>query len=1001
MSKEPNVKSLSVNDAQGNPVRLTISTDIVDYMAAARVFGREDLSPAGAHGRFQKRLIAIPDRESAVVSPMVLSIGSNNGLCLVRKREGSAGEHWNLTDLSPTFQKFGVAGAQVRALGAAWTDDDRIAVAVAVDAGQPNTPSRVFVAYDLSSRSDWENLAWVDCGTRENIRVFGIRVLAETDGGWTVVLDGDAGRVDMLYLIRSKRAASFAQALVFNPAVDYQEILDFEVAIDDVSGSGIAVLGSSGNKRVLSFRPFPEYDGEGRPSVPPVIPLPCPEGASVIESGVPRNGGTDLYIGGQGIYLLAADQFDDQMNAKLVPVAGADAASNLEEIVVADSGDGAVSIWARKQNGDLVIANRAAGAAKDQWGKPLRLRDGVQAIAPVQGGRLVTTSLLVVYTNGQAAFVLRDAASGTWRESPVVVGSPEAAAKIACYGTAVRVLDEGGFPRVDLPVRVSASVLTHISLNQNSVFIGPGLEVAAKTDANGAVRIYDRVRSLTPAVYRLSFDGIPVSIDVNPAGGIYERFANITAAELRQATVARASGGEEPLLPPEFRDGGSRAGEVDGMVGALTQAANLAAQTTDVTTAGATRAQVGSPFSSLLRLDAAPAGYQWGIQVSANGIRPADGSFIATLANMEDSLTQVLSDFGDTLADLFEGLKARVQEGWAFIVRKAEQAFEFICALGNKIKRFVLKTLEQIGGFFTWLWNEIKTGVEKVWEFLKFLVNWDDILVARDVLVTVANEAISSMKSSVGALKEKSSAGFDFLIDQLNNWRTDLGLDVAKTSFAAQTREAGPEAQQKTDQATGNSAIGWVFDNLGSLFNQIVKIEGANPSQVLKDGAFNFVKELGSDQMNNLFETWEQLQKDASKIFNGQMPSFKDLTFETIRDMLVSIGSNAAIGLLRSLRDIVTRALDLLGETLEFLRSILFARIRFPFIEKLVQLVSPETRVDASVGVVDALMLMVAVPATITYKLIFGAAPFKRGEIPNLPFGRVAWRAGLTRSRSS
>src|SRR5665213_872866 len=202
MSTEPNVKSFQVDDVHGKSVHVTVSTDIVDYMASARAFGREDMARADAHGRFQKRLIAIPDRGTAVVSPMTLTIGSNNGLSLVRKTEAATGEGWKLTDLSAAFTKAGIPSPQVRALGAAWTDDDRIAVAVAVDDGQPDAPSRVFVAYDLSSKTDWENVPWVDCGAREKVRVHGIRVLgepAESGGGWTVVLDGDAGRVDMLY----------------------------------------------------------------------------------------------------------------------------------------------------------------------------------------------------------------------------------------------------------------------------------------------------------------------------------------------------------------------------------------------------------------------------------------------------------------------------------------------------------------------------------------------------------------------------------------------------------------------------------------------------------------------------------------------------------------------------------------------------------------------------------------------------------------------------------
>jgi hypothetical protein len=994
MSQEPNVKSFPVTDAKGVAARITVSTDIVDYMASARVFGQEDLAQPGAHGRFQKRMIAIPDRRTAVVAPMVLSIGSNNGLYLVRRQEGS-GEGWTRVDLAGSFAKFGLASVQVRALGAAWTDDDRIAVAVAVDSGDPSGSSRVFVAFDISSKSDWEKVAWVDCGTRESIRVHGIRVLRELNSSWTVVLDGDAQRVDMLYLIRSTAEPSFAKALVFNPAVDYQEILDFEVATDELSGSGVAVLGISGKTRVLSFRPFPNYSGP-QPSVPPVIPLPCPEGANVIESGITREKGADLYIGGKGIHLLPATEFYEQDDAKLTTLeAPSDAPeSEAQEIVVTDSGDGAAAVWSRKANGDLLFVNRAAGA--DAWSTPLRLRDGVHAIAAVPGGGLVTASVLAVYTDGRSAFLMRDAVAGTWRESPLLVGNADSVVKATCYGTAVRILDDGHAPRVKLPVKVSASVLASISVNGKNVFIGPGLEIPVETDHQGAVHIYDRVRSLTPAVYRLTFEGIPGSVDVNPAGGIYERFSTMSGEQLRKAKVPRAGGGEEPLLPAEFREG-ARAGEVDVLANALRQTATLGNGSANVTTTGARLVAAGAGFSSRLDLATVPAGYRWGIQAGPGGVRAATATVIDSLVEAGQTVGQFFADLGDTLADFFEGVKSRVQEAWTFVVHKAGQAFEFICALGNKIKKFVVETLEQIGSFFTWLWSEVKTGLEKVWEFLKFVFNWDDILMARDVLVSVVSEGLTHMKASAKTLREEAVKGFDSAIGQVNIWRTDIGLPPAKLkpvpageSFAASSRAAGPDAQNKVDQSTGNSVTGWIFEKIDDLFDQIVHIEGPKPGDVAFNALGKFVGGVVDDQLQNLVNTWEQIQTDIKRLFDDKMPGINDLNFETIKNLFVALGSNVVIGILTSLRDLVARAIDLLGDMVDVIRAALFAKVSFPFIEKLVELVAPGTKLDTSFRAVDALMLLVAVPATITYKLIFGEAPFKKGDAVDFPFGRVA-----------
>ncbi|HVL24750.1 MAG TPA: hypothetical protein VM450_11745, partial [Thermomicrobiales bacterium] len=254
----PRVVGFPVSDTHGRSGRVTVSTDIIDYIDSARTFGREDLADIGAHGRFQRRMIALPDRRLAVVTSMVLTIGSENGLYLVRKDEGSSVGGWSLIDLGAQFAHLVGGTPRVHALGAAWTDDDRVAIAVAVDNSPTDVRSRVLVAYDVSSRdTDWERIGWVDCGVRENVRLSGIRVLDEGDGTWTVVLAGDRGPDDIIYLLKSNRPAPFNRALIFSPAVTLDEILDFEAAVHPIFGGGLAVLGTSRGGRILAFRPFP------------------------------------------------------------------------------------------------------------------------------------------------------------------------------------------------------------------------------------------------------------------------------------------------------------------------------------------------------------------------------------------------------------------------------------------------------------------------------------------------------------------------------------------------------------------------------------------------------------------------------------------------------------------------------------------------------------------------------------------------------------------------
>jgi hypothetical protein len=987
----PRVVSFSGTSSQGKPVRFTVGTDIIDYVEAARSFGRDDLAAVGARGRYQRRMIALPDRQGEVVTPMVLTISNENGLYLVRRQaQGANVGGWQLIDLGEAFKTVVGSTPQVRALGANWTDDGRIALAVAVDDGTASAPSHVLVAYDLSSKdTDWERIPWVDCGVRERVRVESIRVLDEGDGTWTVVLAGDRGPDDTFYLLRNDLAPSFAGALIFSAPVTMQEIFDFETARHPVFGSGLVVLGTAGGTRVLAFRNFPTFTQGRISSVPPPVPLPCPPGANVLDAGVIRNGGTDLYIGGQGLHLITAAEFANAEDAQLTPVLDAEAAPNVQDVIAAEAPDGSTAVWALLQNGDLEVVKRAASAT--QWGTPLRLRGGVQEIAPVHGDRHATTSLLVVYTDGQAATVWQDTRLGIWQESPLVVANPRQVAKVTCYGTSLRLLDASGTPQPGVTVKVSASVLTSVLLNNKAVFIGPGITAETQTNASGGVSLFDAVRSLTPAIYRFAVDGIGESIDVNPAGGIHERFKAVTADELRNATIETANGAV-PLLPDNFRTGTDR-NQIDVVAGSLNHVSSLASM--NGVAPGVRQVDGAGPFSSALQAAAAPAGYRWGIHVDNTGVRAADNSIVDKLVGAAESVGDFFVNLGESIADFFEGVAHRIKEGWTFVLHKAEQAFEFICALGDKIKRFVLDTVEQIGSFFTWLWDQIKIGLERLWDWLKFVFSWRDILRVRNAMVDAIDEGLHDMLASITPMKTSVSAGFDHMLNEIRRWRSDAGdmkqlqpvsagsglLDVVKTITEP--------VQWLIDKVMGNSFVAWVENKLDSLFDYVIDIQLPDRDANLLAAAQQFFRDLVANQLNDLMNSFTRLASDLARTFEGKMPGVNDLSFATIKNALVIVGEDVLEGVLTMMRDLVLSGLDLVQAMIDTMRNTMFAKVRFPFVEELVKLVTAGfVSVDTSFRLIDGLMLIFAIPATIMYKLIAGEAPLNEGAVIALPYGR-------------
>jgi hypothetical protein len=993
----PRVVRFSANDVKGNPVQFTVSNDIIDHMEAARTFGREDLADPNAHGRFQRRVIALPDRKSGVVAPMVLTIGNQNGLYLVRKDE-KADSGWSLIDLSASFASAVGGAPQVRAVGAGWTDDDRISIAVAVDAGPGQTHSRVFVAYNLSSASsDWEHVAWTDCGTRESVRIEGIRVLDEGDNTWTVVLAGDKGPNEAIYLLRSGRAVSFAGAFVFNPAVTLEEILDFEIGVHPTYGGGLHVLGTGSGDRVLAFRPFPEYDSAGKPTtIPPIVGLPCPAGANVLETGATTENGSNVYIGGQGLQLIPAAELDNAEDAQVQQIVAPEAAANVQDVIVGEAADGSVSVWALLLNGDLNVVKRASADAT--WEPSLRLRSGVQEMAPVPGDRHATASILAVYADAHAGYIWQDNRTGVWQEAPLHVADPDQMMKVTCYGTSLRVLDDAGAPKIGVKVSVTTSILSSVSQNGGAVLIGPDAAVDTVTDLNGGVSLFNRVRSLTPAVYRFTVDGVAGHIDVNPASGVFDRFKSMTADELRSATV-RTPNGDVPLLPDNFRSGPDQS-QVDAVAASLNQAAGLAFSSVgaapDVRTV-----PTNAPYSSALRADTLPDTYRWGIQADAQGVRSVHDDIMHKLIGAAESAERFFVNLGHSIADFFEGIGEKMKDGLIFVLHKADGAFQFVCAIGDKIKKFVLSTLEEAGAFFKWLWAQVETGLDKLWDFLKLLFDWEDIVLVRNAMVEATDEALASIKNSVGQMKSQVTAGFDKAIAQIGQWRTEAGVHPAKISrpgpglsILDEISKVTAPLQKVLDEVSGNTVVGWVTQKIEKFADDIIHVEGPNIASEAMEAIEKFVEGLLSDEVNDLLATWDRLQTDISRLFDGAMPKPGEMNFETVKDALVMVGTDVLVGVLTGLRDFVLRTIDLMQSLIGVIRDALFAKVSFPFIEKLVELVAPGSHIDTSFRLVDCMMMLCAIPATITYKVMFREAPFKKGDVIPLAFGNVTVQSG-------
>ena len=228
----PKVKRYATTDSKSKPASFTVDNQIMDHIEAARTFGVADLAETNASRRYQPSVIAIPDFRQVPVGPMVLTLGNDQRLRLVRRVASGRGElpaGWESVDLSGGFAH--LAKGAVTAFAAAWTAKDAITIAVAVESDEPSKRSRILIAYDVSSKSgNWSSLPWVNYGCRDQLRVDGMRVVREADGTWMTLLSAGGGILQNAYVIRQGTPESFqTDGRVFSTATDVVDIADFQV----------------------------------------------------------------------------------------------------------------------------------------------------------------------------------------------------------------------------------------------------------------------------------------------------------------------------------------------------------------------------------------------------------------------------------------------------------------------------------------------------------------------------------------------------------------------------------------------------------------------------------------------------------------------------------------------------------------------------------------------------------------------------------------------------
>jgi hypothetical protein len=544
----------------------------------------------------------------------------------------------------------------------------------------------------------------------------------------------------------------------------------------------------------------------------------------------------------------------------------------------------------------------------------------------------------------------------------------------------ITVLDEDGIPQPDIDITVSSSYLVSLRINGLSYQSSPVDRVTCRTDAAGKVVVYQQAVALAAATLFVetpfTLSGQPA--EVEPNGQLQAKLHAMTEQEVLDAKDRKG----DYLLPPNFRKP-----ENAKSIAEITRSSmSLGLQ-------GQTVGAIRFHYRSGVRGHRAPGRrinfdlvdkQSWSINFE-NGFPQYESLSAPAAAAWVQSRTDAGFEFlGVDWGDVWNSIK----KGFEWVVNGLKAIAVWFDELGKKINVFfhmiidgvekifetVLEYVQQAFDFIEGVWNYIKVGLEKLWEWLAFLFNLEDFkrtaeaiehtfVVLTDYTVLATKYVKKAIDEGITSLKDKIKTSVDDFLKILDGSST-VG------NFGDQYKEARPDLEQSSDH---NLFLNAYMEN--GRDTKVLESTVASALDPLKIIAEKL------DELSNNFEFG-----DGKKAFDEALGYFtnvggnKNNAMTLLISGFIKIFEAIALFALDAARGVLLTIMDLIADVIEAFKSLLTEEWEIPIVSQLYKLF---TGSDLTFRPISLLGYFVGIPATIFYKIATGETMFTAASLKN------------------
>ena len=543
-------------------------------------------------------------------------------------------------------------------------------------------------------------------------------------------------------------------------------------------------------------------------------------------------------------------------------------------------------------------------------------------------------------------------ASGNWAVERLEVSTAGAVEDFASFSSDITFADAAGAPLAEEPVLIWASEEAHLVINGSSFVVDAKRPARLTTNSAGMVAVAQQATKLaTPellvAVPRLMGVGDAIAIAQNANTN-----ATLAALDGNALMAAKDQAGNN-ILAGSYHTQGT----ADSVAKAVSQC---------VTVASAALALVGAGHG-------AEPHWQIAFSGTAAVYRPLSAYEAAgLLAEKRASVAKAngffdwLEDVGDLVMGVASGIASVIDTVISTVGNAIHAAITFVVDGVTYLFETVVSAIEQALDIAQLVFNQVKIFFEQLYEWLAMLFNWDDMLRTHEALAYVLNQGLSFLVLATGGIQRAVDGGITAFQAQLHTM-----FQNAITQIAGQQSIGGYEQGNAASSAPFASAVS---NNM--LYNQLVD----NAGSALGQDLLSKLRAEGSDPIADVLAQLSQfadlgMASDAfaqAKTYFTNLGGSPDQIFSQLLAGLLSIMEGILQAMISGVKAVLDALFGLVQSLLTTFQAVLNEEWNIPFVS---QFYSYITR-GAKLTTIDLMALVLAVPTTIMYKVIYNAAPF-------------------------